>query len=317
MKEIELKYNPFLPETKIFIDGETLSDEYSMLFPVMRYPLQSWLKKRGSWSGLVYHLVALTRGEKFQFVFCGRKIDYEDLKSTLENDKRLITMEKISWKEQFDTNTILTKLRGIERMLDSIWTRKYVGVDSNRDNRIINKVEKTFQEKNQLSQSDAITINIENLYDSLNLINNNANLVIVKGHTDDIDAKKIRDICSRTMHRPYESVVFYDKQEQVYYGYDEDGLYKNDFDKKTLINKYVIPYKVQNQYRLFCQLLDAYEEILNNKEKIKNDFKSMKNCDDIPDEEYNVIASCMKWMNNNEEKIIKSRKLLEKLWEEA
>lgn len=79
--KIEFWYDPVYTETSIRINGnwQDDSDIYAFLYPVRRYPLQTWLRGAGSWPGIVQQLKDISRGEKIDLEFHGRDIDFQDL----------------------------------------------------------------------------------------------------------------------------------------------------------------------------------------------------------------------------------------------
>ncbi len=86
MMKIELWYDPVYMETGIRINGnwQDDSDIYSFLYPVRRYPLQTWLGVAGSWQGIVQQLKDISRGEEIELEFHGRNVDFQDLYSAVK-----------------------------------------------------------------------------------------------------------------------------------------------------------------------------------------------------------------------------------------
>lgn len=83
--KIELWYDPIYTETQIRINGvwQDSSDMYGFLYPVRGYPLQTWLRSAGSWTGIERQLMDLSRGEKTELEFHGRDMDYQDFSAAV------------------------------------------------------------------------------------------------------------------------------------------------------------------------------------------------------------------------------------------
>lgn len=81
--KIQLEYNPNTFETLFHINGIADRSMYNPFFQVNGYPLQSWLKKRLAWVGLAETIGSLARGSAIEFMFVGRKIDYDDVVKAL------------------------------------------------------------------------------------------------------------------------------------------------------------------------------------------------------------------------------------------
>lgn len=103
--KIELWYDFVYKETRVCIDGnwQDESDMYAFLYPVRKYPLQTWLAPAGSWTGIVRQLEDIARGEKIELEFHGRKIDFDDLFLTArEMDNAEITYIEWDTLAQYD-----------------------------------------------------------------------------------------------------------------------------------------------------------------------------------------------------------------------
>lgn len=84
--KVELWYDPVRTEIKTKINDcwQDENDMYGFLYPVRHYPMQTWLREAGSWSGLGRQLTDLARGEDVELVFHGRSLDYDDLCDALK-----------------------------------------------------------------------------------------------------------------------------------------------------------------------------------------------------------------------------------------
>lgn len=96
--KIELWYDPVYMETGIRINGnwQDASDIYAFLYPVRRYPLQTWLGAAGSWSGIVQQLKDISRGEEIELEFHGRNIDFQDLYAAVK-EMNILKVTYVEW----------------------------------------------------------------------------------------------------------------------------------------------------------------------------------------------------------------------------
>lgn len=85
--KIEIKYNPATVFTSAAINGvlNNENDIYNFIFPVKNYPLECWINKNGSWAGIARNISDISRGDDLNIVFTGRKVDFEDFKSAIDN----------------------------------------------------------------------------------------------------------------------------------------------------------------------------------------------------------------------------------------
>ena len=101
MKKIEISYNPYKMITTMKIDGIDVSDnrvyhdeDHKKIgqFINQGTPLQTWIEpiKYLDWPGLLAEITDPERNDKLRIVFSGRKIDFDDLKRSLndQNDDR-------------------------------------------------------------------------------------------------------------------------------------------------------------------------------------------------------------------------------------
>ncbi|MCD8111045.1 MAG: hypothetical protein LUE14_13335 [Clostridiales bacterium] len=89
--KLEFWYDPIMPETMLKLEGNWMerNDIYGFLYMVQSLPLQNWLYPAGSWPGLQAHLESLSRGDRTELTFFGRKVDYEDLEKALSGMREL------------------------------------------------------------------------------------------------------------------------------------------------------------------------------------------------------------------------------------
>lgn len=116
--KVELWYDPIFTDTKVYIDGfwQNSRDIYGFLYPVLHYPLQTWLQENGSWKGLDKKLNELSRGENVQFTFHGREDDYFDLNAVLA-EKENIDIIFSKWEIE---QIYITKLKDALKLLNEI-----------------------------------------------------------------------------------------------------------------------------------------------------------------------------------------------------
>lgn len=96
--KVEIWHDSVAQEIDILINDTPIdkNDIFGFLYPVRNYPLQTWLYPDGSWKGLEYQLLELARGNTIELIFCGREIDYDDVKKCLESNSQ-ISLEFIEW----------------------------------------------------------------------------------------------------------------------------------------------------------------------------------------------------------------------------
>lgn len=96
MKVIEISYNPYKMTTKMLIDGIDVcqNDSYDTFkeFIVNEIPLQTWIEpiQYLDWQGFVNEVSDPDYNDEVKLVFSGRKIDFEDLIRSIndQNEKR-------------------------------------------------------------------------------------------------------------------------------------------------------------------------------------------------------------------------------------
>lgn len=99
MKQVRIKYNPYLVETEILIDGQAPKSNSALKIEKKR--LQEWVEN------LPDILVNELRDTNYQITFIGTESDYEDLKSAVETDK---ISAKIDFKKTADIEDVETEI---------------------------------------------------------------------------------------------------------------------------------------------------------------------------------------------------------------
>lgn len=90
MPILDITYNPYKRKTRVLIDNVDVqtNDEHLTIkeFINNRVPLQTWIEsiKPKGWDGIVSHLIRKDDAGEIVIRFTGRKLDFEDLKSSLE-----------------------------------------------------------------------------------------------------------------------------------------------------------------------------------------------------------------------------------------
>lgn len=90
MPILDITYNPYKRKTRVLIDNVDVqtNDEHLTIkeFTNNRVPLQTWIEpiKAKGWGGIVSHLIRKDDAGEIVIRFTGRKLDFEDLKSSLE-----------------------------------------------------------------------------------------------------------------------------------------------------------------------------------------------------------------------------------------
>lgn len=90
MVKLSISYDPYRMKTAVLIDDEDVSKnphhKEIETFIKNQVPLQTWISKQehNTWEGLLSHLIGEDDSDKLCVQFCGRGLDYNDLKRTLE-----------------------------------------------------------------------------------------------------------------------------------------------------------------------------------------------------------------------------------------
>ncbi len=90
MPILDIAYNPYKRKTKVLIDNVDVktNDEHLIIqeFLDNRLPLQTWIEpiKHREWDGIIAHLINEDDAGTIKVRFSGRKLDFDDLKRSLE-----------------------------------------------------------------------------------------------------------------------------------------------------------------------------------------------------------------------------------------
>lgn len=94
MRVVKMEYNPYKMKTSICIDGSDVkgTSNYRSIddFIERRTPLQTWVEPIDylNWPGLLNEIADPENNGEIEFCFSGRKIDFEDLKRSLEDQNK-------------------------------------------------------------------------------------------------------------------------------------------------------------------------------------------------------------------------------------
>lgn len=104
MTNVYIKYNPYRVETEFQINNKPVSAN-SALAAQSKKRLQYWLERNNNnWNGIVEELRKVTNDNELKIIFEGRKIDFEDLKLTINKNKKdlKITLKHVEIKNDKD-----------------------------------------------------------------------------------------------------------------------------------------------------------------------------------------------------------------------
>ncbi|PRR81999.1 dynamin family protein [Clostridium vincentii] len=118
MTEIYIKHNPYTVETEFKINNEPVRKN-SAFSSQSKKRLQYWLEKSdNNWNGIVEELRKATNDTDFNITFKGRKIDFEDLKLTIEKNKDTLNIN-LNHIETKNDKDILKKIDGLITVFNS------------------------------------------------------------------------------------------------------------------------------------------------------------------------------------------------------
>lgn len=81
MREVYVKYNPYVVKTVFVIDGKMVDKLSEFYDKQENVRLQEWIEPTGEWQGFFEELRRyLNSSEEIKLTFCGTKLDYEDLR---------------------------------------------------------------------------------------------------------------------------------------------------------------------------------------------------------------------------------------------
>ena len=112
MTNIYIKYNPYTVETEFKINDKAVSSN-STLAAQSKKRLQYWLEKNNNnWEGIFEELRKAANDNELKITFEGRTIDFEDLKLTVNKNKKdlKISLRHVETKNDKDILSEIDKL---------------------------------------------------------------------------------------------------------------------------------------------------------------------------------------------------------------
>lgn len=103
--------NPYLRENKFFMNGKDITDK--SFSAIKRDRLQTWFYKKNNWGGLADKLDELANGDLPVIEFCGREIDFNDLKDYLNSQQKKFYFDEEKLQFTQSDNEIENKLRKV------------------------------------------------------------------------------------------------------------------------------------------------------------------------------------------------------------
>jgi hypothetical protein len=314
MREIEIDYNPYLPSCEILIDGTKLMNEYSILVPVCKYPLQAWLEKKGSWDGISYQLLSIVRGEQFSILFKGRKIDYDDLQRILKGDSSVEPfLSDMKYENKYDVEEINKSAKLIFETVKRIWESPYPGSGSKNDMKTISYINERLIELDMASSLVRIDDFMQT--EARDKIKKSSAFIVIETSSKKLAMEKLEIVFKNTMSRSADSMVIHDMSDDAYYLYAEPSVKRDNSILKIYEDKYGVPYMIGKKVSIVSSICDAMFRILRDKDKRIKEFEDAKNDEEIPDQEYNKLAGCVRWIRRNEKEVEKLSSLIQTVWE--
>lgn len=317
--KIELTYDPVKPETNVCIDGHVTDkkDIYGFLYPVRDCLLQTWLSPAGSWSGLAWQLRELSRGDDIELTFCGRAVDYEDVKSALNDMPGLkLSFRKCNPLESY--TKLFADMDGeIANILDKGKTKS--------DNITIKELfPETVREiesiQNAKSDSWLHRINTEkDLYFADQ--SKDSCCIVRDGYLDSFEKLDKLNSLTRSMRRCQDMICCCIDDKEKRFDFSD---YASQFDLKIrfdtekncmpiLEQKYGIPYNIRFKLKKYQEILGSLEQCYAEREQIserKKELVKIKNPNVSQIRELERIKSMLLWFERKQKCMNKLAELL-------
>lgn len=132
--KLEIHYNPYKMKTEVLINGADVREELSHKeikdFIENNIPLQTWVNKlpHKGWNGLLSHLIAEDDVNTLEVRFHGRKIDFEDLRRSLEAQNQSRTKKAfLEFPEQYQELKLSDEkmMQNIEHVVADLHSDKF------------------------------------------------------------------------------------------------------------------------------------------------------------------------------------------------
>lgn len=130
---IDLKYNPYKRETKILINGKTISSD-DKLKEIETGTLQNWIKK---FKNIIYEYDF----KNLNIKFTGRSIDFKDLEAEFSNDKKIHL-------EHFEITSTEERMRRLRNIFRKIQEGPY---EELKKEKVIQNFEKVFSQEFEIA----------------------------------------------------------------------------------------------------------------------------------------------------------------------
>lgn len=172
--EIEITYDPYRMETTIKKNGRDIKDDGNFKkckkFIDEKIPLQTWLKEipTRQWNGFVNEFIDPKRSNNVKVVFYGRKIDFEDLKRSLEvqNQKREENARikfEYEFKQVLDDAQIMANIDNVVKKLKEDWFKQLV---EERNGTTLNQAYRALDDNYNMAKSSEFEVVFAGIYSS-------------------------------------------------------------------------------------------------------------------------------------------------------
>lgn len=289
--KLELFYDPIRPETTVRIDGlaTDTSDIYGFLYPVRNCIMQTYLYPNGSWTGLKRQIKELSRGDRVEFVFHGRKEDYTDVKAALESDSDITLFF-----EMWDSEKIIEET--FEK-LDSLL--KKISTDNNADDGVYRKTGRElfpefFEYLNEIQNTPLPDwkLEINSRSDFLKADKNQGCCCIVgDSFLESYDSFNSLEYLLRSMNRVPEMIIcrFEEKDSLdnfAYYTRQFENMnfslvtLDNNMREKEIYEKYGKPFLIRKRLGAYIRINGILQELAQKRKDLTEEKKAIKRSGD-------------------------------------
>ena len=117
MINVEIKYNPYLVKTEVFVNGKEI-DSNSALKYVCDRRLQEWIEPRGKWKGLFAELRSSLGESEINIDFIGTSSDFQDLQYAGEHYGECFSCYALNHKNKEETkdNSPYEKMKELKKL---------------------------------------------------------------------------------------------------------------------------------------------------------------------------------------------------------
>lgn len=255
--KIIFDYHPVKLTTRFVVNNNIRSDLFGELGTVSRYPLQSWLWKRGSWMGIEKALQDIARNRKIEITFIGRKIDFIDFERAINGIEKTMLHFQPAYEETFS----------IQNGLDEIsrYMKNHPDVS----------IRKEFEQISHPESSEQFlkVETMEQYYENRGCIKSGRLVLLLNADVFRIIQSDLKTMLCENFMRPEESIVVLarDLQEETMFTEELDGTgisIAKEYDAKEydelmkhLIEKYSVPEMISKEAKI-RENLESFFEIL-------------------------------------------------------